>query len=212
MVGLDFPFEPSQLGLTTFSVGLPAFMLTIFARPEERHEPLLSSLVRFVLPFAVWTMLLGVMLYSYLNVQGSERFADLDIPPRAIRMFEEATGLTYGVDADFAQVAVTLVAQSVLSTFVSIATILLVLFLHPPHPFFTGWRPLSPDRRPALTAIALAVIFIGLLSLPPVLNYFGVVGAPPGMWGILGILLLVWLLGFRLILRQRWVDRLMMPT
>lgn len=211
MVGLDFPFEPSQLGLTTFSVGLPAFMLTLLARPEERHEPLLPSLVSFVLPFAVWTMLLGVVLYSYLNIQGSERFADLEIPPRAIEMFERATGLTYGVDADFAQVAVTLVAQSVLSTFVSITAILLVLFLHPPHPFFTGWRPLSPDRRPAVVAIALIVVFVGLLNIGPVLDYFGVVGPPPGIWGTLGILLLVWLLGFRLILRRRWVNKLLMP-
>lgn len=211
MVGLDFPFEPSQLGLTTFSVGLPAFMLTVWARPEERHEPLLPSLVRFVLPFAVWTMLLGVVLYSWVNIQTSDTFVDLEIPPYAIEMFEEATGLTYGVDADFTQVAVTLVSQTMLSAFVSIATILLVLFLHPPHPFFTGWRPLSPDRRPAIMAVVLIVLFLSLLEVKPVLDYFGIIGTPPQMWIAAGILLLVWLFGFRLILRRRWVDKLLMP-
>ncbi|MEZ4679398.1 MAG: HAD-IC family P-type ATPase [Caldilineaceae bacterium] len=50
MVGLSLPFEPAQLGLTTFSVGFPAFMLTLWARPEERNEPLLPSMLRFVLP------------------------------------------------------------------------------------------------------------------------------------------------------------------
>lgn len=212
MVGLDFPFEPSQLGLTTFSVGLPAFMLTLWARPEERHEPLLASMVRFVLPFTLWTMLLGVILFSFFHFQVSYQLLDLEIPARAIARFEEVTGLTSGVDADFAEVAATLVAQTVLSTFVSIATMLLVLFLHPPLPFFTGWRPLSPDRRPALMTIALIVLFVGGLSIPAVSSYFGIVGTPPWVLAILGIVLVVWLLGFRLILRQRWVDKLLIPT
>lgn len=212
MVGLDFPFEPSQLGLTTFSVGLPAFMLTLWARPEERNEPLLPSMLRFVLPFTLWTMLLGVILYSSFHFNASDQLADLEIPPRAIARFEAVTGLTSGVDADFAQVAATLVAQTVLSTFVSIATMLLVLFLHPPLPFFTGWRPLSSDRRPALMTIVLAVLFVGGLSIPAVSSYFGIVGTPEWVLAILGGVLVIWMLGFRLILRQRWVDKLLIPT
>lgn len=212
MVGLSFPFEPSQLGLTTFSVGFPAFILTLWARPEERHEPLLASMVRFVLPFTLWTMLLGVVLYSYFHFQVSDRILDLEIPARAIQRFEAMTGLTYGVDADFAEVAATLIAQTVLSTFVSIATMLLVLFLHPPLPFFTGWRPLSQDRRPAFMTLALVILFLGALSIRPVASYFGIVGTPEWVLGILGILLVIWMLGFRLILRQRWVDKLLMPT
>ncbi len=212
MVGLDFPFEPSQLGLTTFSVGVPAFMLTWWARPEERDEPLLSSMVRFVLPFAIWTMLLGVVLYSYFNFQTSNLFAEQTLPPQAIRNFEQITGLIYGVDADFNDVIVTLIAQSNLSVFLSVATMLLTLFLHPPHPFFTGWRPLSPDRRPAIMTLVLVVLFIGILNLAPVVNYFGIIAAPLWVWGVVGLFLLVWLLGFRLILRQRWVDKLLMPA
>ena len=212
MVGLDFPFEPSQLGLTTFSVGLPAFILTLLARPEERHEPLLPSMVRFVLPFTLWTMLLGVLLFSYFHFQVSDQLLNTEIPPRAIARFEALTGLNSGVDADFSQVAATLVAQTVLSTFLSITTMLLVLFLHPPLPFFTGWRPLSPDRRPALLTMVLAIVFIGALSFPVVSNYFGIAGTPPWVLAILGVVLLVWLLGFRLILRRRWVDKLLMPS
>lgn len=212
MVGLDFPFEPSQLGLTTFSVGIPAFMLTLWARPEERNEPLLPSMVRFVLPFTLWTMLLGVIIFSYFHFHVTDEIISLEIPPRAIARFENVTGLTYGVDADFSQVAATLVAQTVLSTFVSLATMLLVLFLHPPLPFFTGWRPLSSDRRPAFMTVALIVIFIGALSFKPVSDYFGIVGTPSWGLAILGVLLVIWLLGFRLILRQRWVEKLLMPT
>jgi cation-transporting ATPase E len=116
------------------------------------------------------------------------------------------------VDTDFNQVVVTLIAQSNLSMFLSIATMLLVLFLHPPHPFFMGWRPLSPDRRPALMTLALVVLFLALLSYQPVIDYFGIIGAPLWVRGILGLFLLIWLLGFRLILRRRWVDKLLLPV
>jgi len=212
MVGLDFPFEPSQLGLTTFSVGLPAFMLTMWARPDERNEPLLPSMLRFVLPFTLWTMLLGVVLYSFFNFQTSNFFAEqTTLPPRAIERFAQATGLTFGVDADFSDVIVTLIAQSNLSLFLSIATMLMVLFLHPPHPFFTGWRPLSPDRRPAKMTLGLIVLFLALLKIPPVADYFGIISAPLWVFGILGLFLLIWLLGFRLILRRKWVDKLLLP-
>ncbi len=89
---------------------------------------------------------------------------------------------------------------------------LLVLFLHPPHSFFTGWRPLTPDRRPAIMTFVLIVLFLSLLSIRPVTAYFGMIEAPPWVWGILGIFLLVWLLGFRLLLRRRWFDKLLLPT
>ncbi len=212
MVGLDFPFEPSQLGLTTFSVGLPAFMLTLWARPDERNEPLLSSMARFVLPFAIWTMLLGVVLYSFFHFQTSTFFAEQTLGARAIANFEEVTGLTYGVDAGFNQVVVTLIAQSNLSVFLSIATMLMVLFLHPPHPFFVAWRPLSPDRRPAIMTFILAILFLLLLSLESVADYFGIITAPPWVTAILGLFLLIWLLGFRLILQRHWVDKLLIPS
>ena len=211
MVGLDFPFEPSQLGLTTFSVGVPAFMLTLFARAEERNEPLLLSMVRFVLPFTLWTMLLGVVLYSSFQNRLTTLFADVTLSPRAIARFEQATGMTYGVDADFAQVVSTLVAQSNLSLFLSIASMLLVLFLHPPHPFFAGWRPVSPDRRPAIMTVILIILFLALLNIPYVVDYFGIIGAPLWVLGILGVFLVIWLLGFRLILRRKWVDKLFLP-
>ena len=208
MVGLNFPFEPAQLGLTTFSVGFPAFMLTLWARPDARQEALLPSLLRFVLPFAVWTMLLAVILYTLAHGQVMGSLADMTIPPRAISFFEQVTGLTYGVGADFETMAATLMAQTQLSTFVSLATMLLVLFLQPPFAFFAVWRPVSPDRRPAYLTIALMVLFMLGLGIPPVASYFGIITVPLRASGALLIALVLWVLGFRLILRYRWFDKL----
>ncbi len=213
MVGLSFPFEPAQLGLTTFSVGFPAFMLTFWARPEERNEPLLPSLVRFVLPFAVWTMVLGVILYSLSHTQVInllEEVSTMAIPQRGIQFFEMVTGLTYGVDADFETMAATLMAQTQLSTFVSLATMLLVLFLQPPFVFFAVWRPVSPDRRPAYLTIALMAAFLFALSIPPVASYFGIINMPLRASSALFVALIIWTVGFRLILSRRWFDRLLL--
>lgn len=210
MVGLSFPFEPAQLGLTTFSVGFPAFMVTLWARPEERNEALLPSLLRFILPFALWTMVIGVLLYASAHTQVMGNLENTTIPQRAINFFEQVTGLTYGVDADFETMAATLVAQTQLSTFVSLATMLLVLFLQPPLRFFAVWRPLSPDRRPAYLTMALMVLFLLFLGIPGVASYFGIINVPLRASGALLVALVIWVLGFRTILRYRWFDKLVM--
>jgi len=210
MVGLNFPFEPAQLGLTTFSVGFPAFMLTLWARPDERNEPLLPSMLRFVLPFAIWTMLVAVILYSLSHSQVMGSLETMTIPPRAIGFFEQVTGLTYGVDADFETMAATLMAQTQLSTFVSLATMMLIFFLQPPIAFFAVWREVSPDRRPAYLTILLMVLFLFALGIPPVASYFGIINVPIRAYSSMLIGLLIWVLGFRLILARRWFDKLLL--
>lgn len=76
MIGLDFPFDPAQAALTTFTVGIPAFFLTLWARPQRLPEGLLPSLARFVFPAAILTMLMGVCIYAvdYNVVIDSPRF------------------------------------------------------------------------------------------------------------------------------------------
>lgn len=63
MVGLDFPFDPAQVVLTTFTVGVPAFFLTLWARPQRLEEHLLRRIGRFVFPVAIVTMLIAVGIY-----------------------------------------------------------------------------------------------------------------------------------------------------
>ena len=63
MVGLDFPFDPAQVALTTFTVGVPAFFLTLWARPSGWTSDLLRSIARFVFPVAIVTMLMAVGIY-----------------------------------------------------------------------------------------------------------------------------------------------------
>jgi cation-transporting ATPase E len=89
MVGLDFPFDPAQVALTTFTVGVPSFFLTLWARPQRLDWDLLSSMARFVFPVAIVTMLLGVAIYviDYNTVLDSPLTGG-DVPGRVQQVYE----------------------------------------------------------------------------------------------------------------------------
>ena len=43
-------------------------------------------------------------------------------------------------------------------------------------------------------------------------NYFGIEGSPSWVWGIQALVLIVWMLGYRMMLKQKWVDKLIIPA
>ena len=211
MVGLSFPFEPAQTGLTTFSVGIPAFCLTLWSDPKEKAEPLLRSLVRLIVPYTLWTMLMGILLYSFTLSSISANISANELPPGAVARLEEFTGVTYDMTTDFELVASTIFAQTALSAFLTLVAILFVLFLKPPNGFFTGWRDISSDRRPLWLVILLSALFLVTLSIKSATDYFGMLPLPPGGYVALIAASAVWLIGFRFILRQGFLDRLLIP-
>ena len=176
MLGLGFPYSPTQVGLTLLTVGVPTLFLTAWARPSAPDPHLLASLARFVLPAAAITAGAGVGVYAYLYTLVSQG-VETDMPPSVIESFEGYTGLTYGVDAGFAEAAATIGAQTGLSTFVSLASFVLILFLEPPTRFFASWTRPSPDKRPALLVAVLLVVFAAVLFTPVLSDYFGLTGS-----------------------------------
>jgi cation-transporting ATPase E len=211
MIGLGFPYEPSQVALTLFTVGLPTLFLTWWARPETPHPDLLRRLLRFVLPAAIVTMVFGVGIYTFFYEFVLKGITSYHIPPDAAARWEAYTGLKYQTDAEFGAAAATIVAQTALSTFVSFAAFGLILFLEPPFRFFTGWTTVSPDKRPALLALALAIIYVIVLVTPITANYFGLV--TPGVRGpelrVMLVTLPLWFLILRTIWRAKLFDRLL---
>ena len=211
MVGLGFPYEPSQVALTLFTVGLPTLFLTWWARPEPPHPDLLRRLLRFVLPAAIVTMVFGVGIYTFFYEFVLQGVSAYHIPPDAAARWSAYTGLTYDT-VGFGVAAATIVAQTALSTFVSFAAFGLILFLEPPFRFCTGWAPVSPDKRPALLALALAIIYVVVLVTPVTANYFGLV--TPGVQGpelkVMLVAMPLWFLILRTIWRAKLFDRLLM--
>jgi cation-transporting P-type ATPase E len=209
MVGLDFPFEPAQAGVTAITVGLPAFFLTLWARPQAKTEPLLPALARFVLPVALWSMLVGVALYTFVYYRTGQVFDDAFIPPGLIARFERYTGLDYGVDQAFGLTATRIMAQTALSVFLSLGALILLLFMEPPVAPLASWRPVSPDRRPALLAIGLILLLIVSLYIPVVATYLGFLPPIRPVWRDILLALAVWAPGLWLLWRKRWVERLL---
>jgi len=208
MLGLAFPFEPAQIALTLFTVGIPTFFLTLWARPEVLGEDLLLKLVRFVIPVAIVTMVFGVALYTFHYNRVQADVQGYVLPQFAIDNFARVTGLSVADGSDFAIAAATIVAQSSLSMFVTFTAFVLILFLKPPLRLFTGWVPgVSRDKRPTLMALALAAVFLFVLLMPETADYFGLISVGPGVYltvlGVLpfwtAILLLNW--------RYRWFER-----
>lgn len=209
MVGLDFPFEPAQVALTTFTVGIPVFFLAMWARPETSNEGLSRFLIHFVLPAAILSMLFGLLIFTFFHNLVLYHLTELEfeVPPQVITRLENYTGLTYDLDENFSQVVAAIAAQTALSIFTSYSAFLLIVFVEPPIRFFEGGAKLSPDKRPTVLAFGLLAVFVVILSVRSFRNYFGLIflgwrpllliGAVTMVWGLL--LLGIW--------RANWLER-----
>ena len=208
MLGLGFPYSPAQTGLTLFTVGLPTLFLTAWApaEPPERH--LLLDLARFVGPATVLTAGGAVAVYTYLYALIIRGFNDPNIRDRMVTEFQQYTDLTYG-DAGFTQAAATIGAQTGLSTFVSLASILLVLFLKPPARLFAAWTPPTADKRPTVLVAALLVGLLAALIIPTLQNYFGLTRPADVVYETALPVVVVWFIALAAAYRFRLLDRLL---
>ncbi|MFW3170984.1 HAD-IC family P-type ATPase [Geodermatophilus sp. CPCC 206100] len=206
MLGLGFPYSPAQVGLTLLTVGVPTLFLTLWARPVAPDQDLLGTLGRFVVPAALLTAAGGVGLYAYHYTFLSEGLSGPDVPDGVLAAFESYTGLSSD-DVGFPEAAATIGAQTALSTFVSYAAFLLILFLKPPHRLFASWTGPDGDRRPALLVVALVAVFTAGLFLPAFTTYFGLTdAADPVVMTVLPALVL-WFLCLTAAYRFRLLDR-----
>jgi cation-transporting ATPase E len=208
MVGLDFPFDPAQVALTTFTVGVPSFFLTLWARPQRLDKGLLSSLARFVFPVAIVTMLFGVGIYVIdYNVVLDSPLTQPEVPSRVQRVYEFYTGVPFGSEG-YANTVATVTAQGSLSIFISWAACFLILFLEPPHPFFLGWRKeVSPDKRPAFLGLGLFILFQIIWWIPPLGYYFGILVKPSLITSIILGVVVIWFFVIRAIWRANLFER-----
>jgi cation-transporting ATPase E len=207
MVGLDFPFDPAQVALTTFTVGIPAFFLTLWARPQRLQEDLLSSLARFVFPVAIITMLMALAIYviDYRSLLDSPLTGEDQA--WAVELFESYTGVEAGT-AGYGNAVATVLAQGSVSMFISWTACLLLLFLEPPSRFFLGWRTeVSPDKRPAWLALALFLLFWVIWSYDPLGNYFGILVKPFFISAIIMGVVVVWFFVVRTVWRLHLFER-----
>jgi cation-transporting ATPase E len=208
MLGLGFPYAPAQGGLTLFTVGVPTLFLTAWARPTAPDPNLLGTLGRFVVPAAVLTAGGGVAVYAALYTRVASAFTDAHVPAQVVADFEHYTGLAKG-DPGFTDAAATIGAQTGLSTFVSIASIVLILFLAPPTRLFAAWTRPTDDKRPAVLVAGLLAVLVGALFTPAVADYFGLTRAAPPVYTTVLPVLAVWFVVLAAAYRFHVLDRLL---
>ncbi|WP_430787582.1 HAD-IC family P-type ATPase [Actinoplanes sp. G11-F43] len=210
MLGLSFPYSPTQVGLTMFTVGIPTVFLTFWARPVRPDPYLVRNLVRFVVPAAVVTAAFGTAIYTMLYSMLKDRFSTGRTPERIVHEFERSTGLTYGVgSADFTEASATILAQTGLSTFFCFASFLLISFLLPYSRMFGAWTSPTRDRRPTWLVLALMVIFSVVLCVPPLWEYFGLMKPSKPVFFVVLPALILWYLTLTVVLHYRLFDRLL---
>ena len=153
-----FPINLRHGSLTSlFTVGIPTVLLALWARPgrQERHASLARRLGHFVIPAAILGSFLGLAVFY-----GT--------------LFLRATGIgplqVLGNPLGFGQAVA--VGQTSLAVFLVLTGLLLVVFVEPPTPWWTGGDVLSGDRKPAFLALGLALGFGVLLSMPGFRNAF----------------------------------------
>ena len=102
----------------------------------------------------------------------------------------------------------TVLAQGSLSLFISWTACLLILFLEPPSRFFLGWRKeVSPDKRPALLALGLFLVFVIIASSSTLGYYFGILVKPILIQMILIGLVGIWFFIVRAVWRAHLFER-----
>ncbi len=148
-------------------------------------------------------MAIYAFTYTFVLNNVSER----TVPPDVVARFEAYTGLSYDVGEEFGEAAATIVAQTNLSIFVSLTAFVLILFLEPPLGMFTGWTTKSPDRRPALLALGLFVVFLVVILTPSLANYFGLLRAGGLERDAMLVTVPLWFLALRTTWRAKLFER-----
>ncbi len=188
--------------ITLITVGIPAIMLAIWARPEKLEGTLARRLMHFVLPAALLSSVIGlIVFYIALDFRSREviqQFADPGTTPTPNQ-----------IDLILRQHAALLlpVPQTALATFLVFVGLFLVIFVEPPSAWWTGGDVLSGDKKPALLAAALMVAFVIISFTPPLQTLFSL---EPLQWqyvAIVAAVVPIWLLLIRIFWRHKLLDR-----
>ena len=181
--------------VTLFSVGIPAVLLALWARPGPRKNGTLAQrLAHFIVTPVLLTSIFGVVLFYMV----------LWIP----------TGLskTLGPEVTLRQStllieAVRPVAQTALASFLVLAGLLLVIFVEPPTKWWTGGDELSGDWRPTIMATLLIVVFFFISAAPALRSFFALTELTPFEWALVCGATIVWMFAVRFFWRHSITAR-----
>jgi cation-transporting ATPase E len=193
IVEAGFPFSPAQITLLTLlTVGIPTFGIALWTRPGPPPRSLPRRLLRFVLPAS--TLLAFAAFAVYIAVY---TLYDLDLP--ALR--------AGGVAATTSVPQSDLASREALTHVLVLGGLVLVLFAAPPGPWFAVVEDMDGDRRPAYLALAMVPIYAVVLTVPSLREFFGMRGKLSIDFGIIVLVVLVWMYALRWVWEAEIFDR-----
>jgi cation-transporting ATPase E len=146
IIGLAFPVAPvHQSLLSLLTVGIPTLFLAAWARPAIPRFRLIRSVMHFVIPAGFTLALLALTFYATYIL----------FPPP-------------GLPGD----EVVSMARTVLNTVTVYGGLLLILFVEPQTPFWTGGDDLAGDTRPVVLAILMGLVYALILLVPGLREFF----------------------------------------
>ena len=181
--------------VTLFSVGIPAVLLALWARPGPRQSgTLVQRLAHFIVTPVVLTSIFGVVLfYGVLWIPtGLGKVLGPEVTLRQSTLLIEA---------------VRPIAQTALASFLVLAGLLLVIFVEPPTMWWTGGDELSGDWRPTIIAVLLIVTFFIISAVPALRNLFALTELTPFEWVLICGATLIWMFAVRFFWRHNITAR-----
>ena len=169
--------------------------MAFWARPGPRTSGTLAQrLAHFIVTPVVLTSIFGVLLfYIVLWIPtGLSTMLGPDITLRQSNMLIHA---------------VRPIAQTALASFLVLAGLLLVIFVEPPTPWWTGGDELSGDWRPTIMAVILIVAFFIISAIPALRDFFALSEMTLIEWALVCGTTILWMFAVRFFWRHNITAR-----
>ncbi|MEO8611985.1 MAG: HAD-IC family P-type ATPase [Chloroflexota bacterium] len=177
IIGLGFPITPVHMSLLSL---FTVGIPTIFLAAWSRPIVSKARLIDSVMHFVIPAGFTLALLGMIIYVG-----YDLATPP------DTALGL----------------ARTALTTITTFGGLLLILFVEPPTKFWTGGDEFSGDWRPTIMAIVLGVIYVVIMLVPGLRDFFELSAFNLSQWVITIISLVVWVFLLRFLWRAQIFNR-----
>ncbi|HEY9647424.1 MAG TPA: HAD-IC family P-type ATPase, partial [Chroococcidiopsis sp.] len=183
----SFPLENKQSAVVTLlGVGFPSMFVPIWAKPGFLPQrSLVRSMLHFIVPATLTLTLVALLVYLFYLV-----VAILDLPPGST-----ISRVNYDIP------------RSALVTILVLGELFLIPFLKPPTTAWVGGEPLSGDWRYSWVALILLGVYIMILVVPPMRNFFELFRLGTEHYLFIGLVAVEWCLILRMMWRTRFLDR-----
>jgi cation-transporting P-type ATPase E len=189
----SFPFTPKNASLLALlTVGIPTIALAAWAQSgPTRRNGLVRALLHFVLPAALTLSLVALGVYMVYYIP-TFRAILLQGSPAATRAAAEGA---------------VPVARSALTSITVLGGLILIPFAEPPIKFLVGGEHLSGDWRPTILAGALLVVYLIIMAVPSLRDFFELVKLPDYHYPLICLAAVAWAVILRWVWRTRLLDR-----